>query len=87
VQGARCIGARDGLFQWWWCTACPGCSGCASPPALARAVRALPPPPPNLTLPPPRATRTAPQALVSEAGDDMTPLQEQLKDLATKISK
>eukprot|EP00197_Chlamydomonas_leiostraca_P002921 CAMPEP_0202857402 /NCGR_PEP_ID=MMETSP1391-20130828/353_1 /ASSEMBLY_ACC=CAM_ASM_000867 /TAXON_ID=1034604 /ORGANISM="Chlamydomonas leiostraca, Strain SAG 11-49" /LENGTH=1154 /DNA_ID=CAMNT_0049536193 /DNA_START=185 /DNA_END=3649 /DNA_ORIENTATION=- len=26
-------------------------------------------------------------ALVSEAGDDMTPLQEQLKDLATKISK
>ena len=26
-------------------------------------------------------------ALVSEAGDDMTPLQVQLKDLATKISK
>lgn len=25
--------------------------------------------------------------LVSEAGDDMTPLQEQLKDLAAKISK
>lgn len=26
-------------------------------------------------------------ALVSEAGDDMTPLQEQLEDVATKISK